>query len=340
MDMCQSKAPEALPEQLLAQPETLQPALPAGRLIHFVVMMAGIGLALVVAITGGPIALWGKISGPSSTQNNSGLASAAFSDRDLDLERPQRQAEILLERAVSRSDETKDQTEAQIEARVEAWRGKLKWDSQLGDLTTVALNSRDQRLRSSAVEVQLAAYGLPKSESSVDALIRQASSRDHAKKIWALWMLGLLGNRGVETDRVVQVLTAQLKDSGKDSETDGNKDRDNKDRDEDARRWAVQGLALVGTTPTIAPLLDAMHNDPSAAVRERAASSLAESAMLSQNQRLIAVPQLINYSGDPALDAQTHALAFQALAAITKQHLPNDSATWRNWYQTTEVSGQ
>ena len=35
---------------------------------------------------------------------------------DLDLERPQRQAEILLERAVSRSDETKDQTEAQIEA--------------------------------------------------------------------------------------------------------------------------------------------------------------------------------------------------------------------------------
>ena len=83
-----------------------------------------------------------------------------------------------------------------------------------------------------------------------------------------------------------------------------------------------------------------MHNDPSATVRECAASSLAESAMLSQDQRLIAVPQLINYSGDPALDAQTHALAFQALAAITKQHLPNDSESWRNWYQASEVSGQ
>jgi HEAT repeat protein len=335
MDACQSNSPKRLlPAQPLARPELLQQRLRAGRLIHFAAMMAGVGLALAVSIAGGPIALWAKISSPSSPQSNSVLASATYSDLDLDRERPQKQAVILLERAVSRSDET-DQTEAQIEARVDAWRGKLEWDSQLGDLTTVALNSRDQRLRSSAIEVQLAAYGLPKSESSVDALVRQAGSCDHTKKIWALWMLGLLGNRGVATERVVQVLTAQLKDS-KDSETGDNK----KDGDEDARRWAVQGLALVGTTPTIAPLLDAMHNDPSAAVRERAASSLAESAMLSQDQRLIAVPQLINYSGDPALDTQTHALAFQALAAITKQHLPNDPATWRNWYQTSEVSGQ
>ncbi len=329
MDVCQSNAPELQ----LSEQELPQLNLRVGRLIHFVVTTVGVGLALVISIT----ALWGKISSPSAAASNS-VVSAAFSDRDLDLERPQKQAVILLERAVSRSDEM-DQTEAQIEARVDAWRGNLKWDSQLGDLTTVALNSRDQRVRSSAVEIQLAAYGLPKSESSVDALVQQAGSHDHAKKIWALWMLGLLGNRGVETDHVVQVLTAQLENSSKDSETGGNKDRD-KAGDEDARRWAVQGLALVGTTPTITPLLDAMHNDPSSAVRERAASSLAQSAMLSQDQRLIAVPRLINYSGDPALDAQTHALAFQALAAITKQHLPNDSATWRTWYQTSEVNGQ
>jgi hypothetical protein len=75
-----------------------------------------------------------------------------------------------------------------------------------------------------------------------------------------------------------------------------------------------------------------MHDDPSATVRERAACSLAQSGMLSREQRLIAVPQLINYSGDPALDAQTHAWAFQALADITQQRLPNDSAAWRNWY--------
>ena len=34
-------------------------------------------------------------------------------------------------------------------------------------------------------------------------------------------------------------------------------------------------------------------------VRERAACSLAESGMLSHEQRLAAVPQLINYSDDP-----------------------------------------
>jgi HEAT repeat protein len=248
---------------------------------------------------------------------------AKFVDRDLDGQLAQKQAEILLARAVSLD----NGANSQIQSRLDGWRGKLKWDPQLSDLTTVALNSTDHNVRASAIEVQLAAYGLAKSESSVDALVRQADSRDHAQKIWALWALGLLGNRGIETDRVVEVLTAHVKDAGKDS-------------DEDARRWAVEGLALVGTTSTIAPLLDVMHNDASPLVRERAACSLAESGMLSHDQRVMAVPQLINYSGDPALDAQTRAWAFQALADITQQRLPNDSAAWRAWYQTSVASGQ
>jgi hypothetical protein len=83
-----------------------------------------------------------------------------------------------------------------------------------------------------------------------------------------------------------------------------------------------------------------MHNDPSAMVRERAACSLAESGMLTQEQRMTAVPRLIDYSDDAALDGQTHAWAFQALHDITKQPLPNDSAAWREWYQKSVVSGQ
>ena len=47
---------------------------------------------------------------------------------------------------------------------------------------------------------------------------------------------------------------------------------------------------------------------------------------------MTAVPQLLNYTDDPSLDAQTQAWAFQALGDITHQHLPNDSAMWRNWY--------
>ncbi len=116
-----------------------------------------------------------------------------------------------------------------------------------------------------------------------------------------------MANRGVATDRVVQVLAAQLKELDRADEAS-----------EDSRRWAVEGLALVGTTPTIAPLLDAMRNDPSAMVRERAACTLAQSGMLSHDQRLIAVPRLIDYAEDPALDAQTRGWAFQALADITQ----------------------
>ena len=80
-----------------------------------------------------------------------------------------------------------------------------------------------------------------------------------------------------------------------------------------------------------------MHDDPSANVRERAACSLAESGMFTHEQRLSAVPQLLNYTDDPSLDAQTHAWAFQALSDITHQHFGNDSNAWRNWYDSTKT---
>ncbi len=251
-------------------------------------------------------------------------ASSPVSARDsqqLDRLKPQRQAETLLEMAVSRSEGAADQ----ISSRVDRWQGKLKWDSQIATLTTAALNSNDLRVRESGIEVELAAYGLGKNSASLDYLLRTADSPDHSRKIWALWALGLLGNRGVETGRVVQVLTAHLKDS-----------------DEDSRRWAVEGLALTGSGEAIRLLLQTMHDDASPVVREAAACSLAEAGMFTPEQRLSTVPQLLNYTEDPALNAQTHAWAFQALGDITQQRLPNDSAAWRSWYenQGPEVRGQ
>ncbi len=297
-------------------------------------MVAGIGLALAVSSAGGTGAVWGKLSNSFSLRKNL-AASVQLSDyRDLDRQKPQEQAEILLERAMARS----DGATGQIESRVEGWRGKLVWNARLGELTTVALNSNDREVRDSAIDVQLAAYGLPKNEATVDALVIQANSTDHAKKIWAFWGLGLLANRGIESDRVVQVLSAHLKDSRRDSDKSSGGKAFSDASSEDARRWAVEALAVVGTTPTIAPLLEAMHDDPSPRVRERAACSLAESGMLSHDQRLIAVPQLIQYSDDPALDAQTHAWAFQALGDITRQRLPNDAGAWRNWYQNNNAN--
>ena len=283
----------------------------------------GVLMALLVGNVGSALAAWNHIANLFSPHVRPDAATASrIPTRDLDRQQPQAQAEALLERAVSRDDNAPDQ----ITSRVDQWRGRLKWDSRLSALTTAALNSRDMQVRTSAVEVELAAYGLTKNESSLDSLIEQSNSSDHARKIWALWTLGLMGNRGVESERVVEVLSSHLQ----------NKDKNN-NNDEDSRRWAAEGLALVGTSSTIAPLLQAMHDDPSPLVRERAACGLAQSGMLAQQQRLTAVPQLLNYTDDPTLDAQTHAWAFQALTDITGQRLPNDSAAWRNWYASSHT---
>ena len=232
--------------------------------------------------------------------------------RQLDHLPPQKQAEALLELAVGSSDGAVDQ----ISSRVDRWQGNLQWNSQIATLTTVALNSSDMRVRESGIEVELAAYGLGKNSASLDYLMRTVKSTDHAQKIWALWALGLMGNRGVGTGRVVKVLTAHLKDA-----------------DQDSRQWAVQGLSLVGTPEAIPLLLGAMHDDPAPTVREAAACGIASSGMFTSEHRFAAVPQLLSDTDDPALDAQTHAWAFQALAEITHQRLPNNSAAWREWYE-------
>jgi hypothetical protein len=287
-------------------------------LLRLAAPIVAIAVALVVSTSGGSGAVRGKF--PEQSTKPKSLESSIALPADLDREQPQQQAEVLLERAVVHSDGAAEQ----IETRVDAWRGKLQWDSQLGQLTTAALNSKDRAVQDCAIEVQLAAYGLTKTESTVDALVKQANSADHAKKIWALWGMALLGNRGIATDSVIHALSAHLRD------VDNLKDRFS----EDTRRWAVEGLALVGTNSTIAPLLQAMHDDPSWEIRQRAAVSVAESTILTPEQRLIAVPRLIDYSSDPGLDAQTHALAFQALSDITGQRLPNDPNAWRDWYHT------
>jgi len=246
----------------------------------------------------------------------SSVVSGATQDqRQIDRLQPQKQAETLLELAVAHSNGAVEQ----IATRADRWRGEIQWDSQIATLTTAALNSPDMRVRESGVEVELAAYGLAKNSASLDSLLKTADSPDHAQKTWALWALGLMGNRGVETDRVIETLAFHLKDD-----------------DEDSRRWAVEGLALVGTSETIPILLQVMHDDLSPGVRERAACGLAESGMFTPEQRLSAVPQLLSYTDDPALDTQTHAWAFQALGDITHQRLPNDSAAWRSWYASTQ----
>jgi hypothetical protein len=243
-------------------------------------------------------------------------ASAPVNSRQLDRLKPQKQAERLLQLAVAQSDGAVDQ----ISSRVDRWQGRLRWDSQMATLTNAALHSSDMQVRASGVQVELAAYGLSRNSASLEYLMRTAQSSDHAQRIWALWALGLMGNRGVETGRVVQVLAAHLKDE-----------------EEDSRRWAVEGLALVADKKSVALLLTVMHDDRSSLVRQAAACGLAQSGMFTAEQRWSAIPQLLRYTDDKALDSETRNWAFQALADITQQRLPNDTRVWRSWY---EKSGQ
>ena len=240
--------------------------------------------------------------------------------RQLDRMKPQRQAETLLELAVAGNSQGAVE---QISSRVDRWKGKVEWNSQIASLTTAALNSSDMRVRESGVEVELAAYGLSRNSASIEYVLKEVSSADHHQKIWGLWALGLMANRGVERARIVDVLTSHLKDE-----------------DVDSRRWAVEGLALTGADEAVAPLLTTMHDDASPMVRERAACSLAESGMFTPEQRMTAVPRLLAYTDDTALDAQTQGWAFQALGDITHERLPRDSAAWWSWYQQTVASGQ
>jgi len=276
-------------------------------------IIAGVVLAVFVRDIAGLYAAWSRVCSVFSMPRVAGTTKAPNNVGPLDSTRSQKEAETLLEQAVAHSGGAVDQ----ISLRVDRWQGKLQWDSQMATLTTAALNSSDLRVRESGIEVELAAYGLGKNRTSLDYLVRTSKSSNHAQKVWALWALGLIGNRGVETGRVIDVLTGHLKDS-----------------DEDSRRWTVEGLALVGTTETIPPLLQALHDDAAPSVRERAACSLAQSGMFTQEQRMSAVPQLLTYTDAPELDTQTHLWAFQALSEITHQRLPNNSSAWRQWYES------
>jgi hypothetical protein len=223
---------------------------------------------------------------------------------------PQQQAERLLERAMH-----DDQSSlALLRENVDGWRGHIRNTDRLFDLVLAALNSRDLRVRTAAVDVDLAANNLSKSPESVTRLIRQLQ-RDPARRGMALWRLGSLGNRGVEPERVLNSLLSYAHDPS-----------------EHTRYWAVEGLAMLGNDATIGPLLNLLTHDPSPRVRERAASSLGQSGLLTREERLAAVPHLLNFADDDSLNTTTRELVYGTLRVITGAALGNDANAWRAWW--------
>jgi hypothetical protein len=225
---------------------------------------------------------------------------------------PQTQMEFLLGAAVNHDvGATK-----LIAEMVDGWRGKLHSTPRWETLQDTALYSNDLRVRAAAIEINLAVRNIAKTDDAADRLIESARKFPQNRP-YSAWELGMLANRGIRTERIHELLAEWIHDSN-----------------QQTRFWSVEGLAHLGTDATIQNFLDVFRNDPSLEVRERAGCSLAKSGMLTREQRMKAVPGLIDLGDDPSLDATTRGWIYQALREITNVNLPNDPATWRNWYST------
>jgi hypothetical protein len=220
------------------------------------------------------------------------------------------QAEFLLEAAVSHQKGATDW----IQRLVDDWHGKLQDTPRWQVLQDSALYSSDLRVRAAAIEINLAVRNLAKSDDAALGLIESAEK--HAgNRPYAAWELGMLANRGVQKERIHELLSTWIHD-----------------QNQQTRFWAVEGLAHMGTDETIGNFLDVLRNDASPDVRERAGCSLAKSGMLTREQRMRAVPGLLELVDDATVDATTRGWVYQALREITDAYLPSEPAAWRNWY--------
>jgi hypothetical protein len=303
------------PENDPLAPESPSPS----RRFAVAAVVGGVLIGALFMGTGTARAAWQEIAHLLSLHGKPEPASAnVLSEHEvevLDQMTPQSQAQLLLERSINHYRGANDQ----IAERVSRWRGKIKLDQQLNSLFMTALNSDDLRVRAAAIEIDLACRNVEKDTAAVDRLEHDARFGEQGPRANALWDIALLGNRGIEPDRAAQILLASIHD-----------------QNVNIRYWAVEGLAYLGTDETIAPLLQVFHDDESPMIRERAACGLAQSGMLSEKQRRSAVPRLLDFADDVALDPETHKWVFQALRDITGQNLPHDPAAWRNWYNSND----
>ena len=246
------------------------------------------------------------------------MSSGAVSEHDLEELKdlpPEAQAARLLEKAVNHYRGAPEE----IEKRLDRWRGQMQLSKELENLTNTAYFSNDLRVRALALEIWLARDNVRKTPEAVDSLINEAGTLD-GRQYFRLSTLGILGNRGVESEKVLRTLLVYVHDSS------GN-----------TRAAAINGLGLLGTEGTVAPLLEVLRWDQSSDLRERAACNLADSGMLTRGMRRQAVPELIRFGQDASLDAATRKWVYQALREIAGQNLPDDSTAWARWWSARPI---
>ena len=260
------------------------------------------------------VAAWHELVGLITLEGQPVSASPAVISghevQEIETLPPQAQAERLLGRAINHY----DGAAGLIASSVDAWRGKIAMEGRLNELFMTALNANDLRVRAAALELYLAAFGIAKTPEDLDKIMArcdvQVDGRPHA-----LFVVGLLGNRGVDPRRALDYLL-----------------RFSSDPDVETRKWAVEGIAMLGTDDAIGPLLRVFHEDPEASVRERGGCGLAQSGMLAGSQRLTAIPELLRFADEPELDDTTRRWVFQALQDISGRQFGYNLREWRAWW--------
>jgi HEAT repeat protein len=274
-------------------------------------------LATAVVIAAWPdalVAAWEQLVGLIAVEGDPIPASPAVMSeheiQELDALEPQAQAERLLERAINHY----RGAAALITKHVDRWRGEIALDGPLEGLYMTALNANDLRVRAAALEVYLAANDVGKTPEELQQIMDRCDAQSEGRPYF-LWIVGIMGNRGADPQRALDYLLRFVNDE-----------------DLETRHWAVDGLAILGTDEAIAPLLRVFHDEPSPFVRERAACGLAQSGMFTARQRWTAIPELLRFADDPALDEKTRGWVFQALSDISGLGLGHDAAEWRAWW--------
>jgi hypothetical protein len=259
--------------------------------------------ALLPSISSTSSKLSTSFKAKTTTKTASGARSHSY-DRET-----QAQAEALLQRLASGDSAAADE----VSAQASAWVGKVARTGRTDQLITTAINSHDMHSRQAVLDAQLALDGIPQNEEGLKRLTDSVG--DRSSRVWALWLLGAIGNRGVDTPHTAKIVGTYLSDP-----------------DVNVRASAVNGLSLIATDETVPMLLDRFRNDPSPVVQERAACGIAESGMYTKAQRTLAAGSLINWLDDPLLTGQQRSWDLQALGDISGQHFGADTAAWRTWY--------
>lgn len=246
--------------------------------------VSGIGVASVVRVLlqlhGNPVAV---SSGKLSEHEMEEIAAMSAQD----------QVERLLERAINHYGGAAEE----IAKRADGWTGKIHATPKLDAMTSTAYFANDLRVRAIALEIWLALYRYHKTPEAVEDLIRELAST--GRKYFILSNLGILGNRGVEPEKVFSTVLLYVNDP-----------------DPETRSGAINALGLLGTEETIPQLLRIFQTDASFDLRERAACNLADSGMLPRELRKKAVPELQRMSQDPNADARMKSWVGQALREI------------------------